>query len=183
MTHSHHFLMTSMIWAHPSQVATPTTNEKQPTKPVLPLSPELFAPPKSRFGQDTKRSGCNSAAKDLMFQHCQSKCHVQPSKPSVCINLDSYTPISPPNNVKRWLNNDLFQLDQSEKAILLTPTAWLTYSIIDASQKLLLQKTPTNTGFQSITLGKLFILKCSRTNLCKFCTMAIGIGGQLVPLV
>ena len=50
--------------------------------------------------------------------------------------------------------NDLFQLDQSDKAILLTPTAWLTDRIIDASQKLLLQKMPGNAGFQSVTLGR-----------------------------
>ena len=134
--------------------STPTTNEKQPTKPVLPLSPELSAPPKSGFGPETKRLHRNSAAKALMFKHRQAKYHVEPSKPSVCIDLDSYTPKTPPHNAKRWLNNDLFQLDQSEKAILLTPTAWLTDSIIDASQKLLLQKMPSNTGFQSITLGR-----------------------------
>ena len=89
-----------------------------------------------------------------MFKHRQAKCHVELSKPSVCVDLNSYTPKTPPHNAKRWLNNDLFQLDQSEKAILLTPTAWLTDSIIDASQKLLLQKMPSNTGFQSVTLGR-----------------------------
>ena len=64
------------------------------------------------------------------------------------------TPKRPPHNAKMWLNNDLFQLDQSEKAILLTPVAWLTDSIIDASQKLLLQTMSSNTGFQSVTLER-----------------------------
>ena len=89
-----------------------------------------------------------------MFKHCKVKYQVESSKPTVCIDLESYSPKSSPHNVKQWLNNDLFKLDQSDKAILLTPTAWLTDRIIDVSQKLLLQKMLGNAGFQSITLGR-----------------------------
>ena len=45
---------------------------------------------------------------------------------------------SPNEEAKKWLSNELFQLDQSPKAIVMSPTAWLTDDIIDAVQKLLI---------------------------------------------
>ena len=127
-----------------------TLQKQQPPNPCNhkgeePLSLEL---PKTKSG---KPSHGNSLAKSLMFKHRQQK----PSglQPSELIDLESYRPKNPPRKVKKWLSNELFQLDQSQKTIILSSTAWLTDDIIDAVQKLLKKKMGAKSGFQSVTLG------------------------------
>ena len=50
-----------------------------------------------------------------------------------------------------WLAD--YDLTESDKEILLSPTAWLTDTIVDAAQTLLRQQFPALPGLQSVSQG------------------------------
>ena len=76
-------------------------------------------------------------------------------RPKVDINLEQpihiYSDDSEPLKDDYWLPE--FKLRQSDKDILLSSTAWLTDSIINAAQKLLHKANPAVPGFQDVDLG------------------------------
>ena len=47
---------------------------------------------------------------------------------------------------KTWIHNELYCLMQSDRDILLSPSAWLNDSIVSAAQKLLKQQLPVRNG-------------------------------------
>ena len=97
----------------------------------------------------------NVQAKNLMFKRREMQLSGVPSE---VVDVDTYSP-KPPQpkpKPKKWLNNELVQLDYSHKHILLSQTAWLTDEIVNAAQRLLGKKMPTVTGFQDVVLGRTF---------------------------
>lgn len=72
------------------------------------------------------------------------------------IDLDSY---KPKRGSKRrtvpqfWLPGHDLQLLTSDRDILLSPTEWLTDTIINASQQLLQRQFPNLSGLQDVSLG------------------------------
>ena len=66
------------------------------------------------------------------------------------INVKEYQPKTS-QATKQWLPE--LNLSQFDHEVLLSPTSWLTDSIIDASQKLLQRMFPAISGFKSVCLG------------------------------
>ena len=67
------------------------------------------------------------------------------------IDLDSYQFKKSARLPKMWLAD--YDLTESDKEILLSPTAWLTDTIVDAAQTLLRQQFPALPGLQSVSQG------------------------------
>ena len=67
------------------------------------------------------------------------------------IDLDVYQPKKQTRSPKMWLAD--LNLHQSDKEVLLSPTAWLTDSIINAAQRLLGKQFPHLPGLQDVSLG------------------------------
>ena len=98
------------------------------------------------------------AAKKLMFQRRQKS--VGCSLPQEQIDLTS-TPKkgskSTKNAPKRaWIENDLYSLSQTDREILLSPTAWLNDNIICAAQMILKEQSVLQNGFQPSTRGQTY---------------------------
>ena len=93
-----------------------------------------------------------------MFQRRQKS--VGCSLPQEQIDLTS-TPKkgskSTKNAPKRaWIENDLYSLSQTDREILLSPTAWLNDNIICAAQMILKEQSVLQNGFQPSTRGQTY---------------------------
>ena len=67
------------------------------------------------------------------------------------ITVEDYKLKQPLQLQKLWLPE--LHLAKSDQDILLNPTAWLTDSLIDAAQMLLMKVNPAMQGLQSVTRG------------------------------
>ena len=99
--------------------------------------------------EDKSRKRKNDQAMDMMFKRRQRRkmVHINYNSP---INVEEYQPKTS-QATKQWLPE--LNLSQFDHEVLLSPTSWLTDSIIDASQKLLQRMFPAISGFQSVCLG------------------------------
>ena len=99
--------------------------------------------------EDKSRKRKNDQAMDMMFKRRQRRkmVHINYNSP---INVEEYQPKTS-QATKQWLPE--LNLSQFHHEVLLSPTSWLTDSIIDASQKLLQRMFPAISGFQSVCLG------------------------------
>ena len=59
--------------------------------------------------------------------------------------------MKPPKAEKVWVAE--LELNQSDREIILSPTAWITDTIVNAAQELLKQQCPFVSGFQKVTCG------------------------------
>ena len=94
-----------------------------------------------------RQAKINEYAKKLAFKKRQRKCihHVNKDRP---ILLDQSQNISQENSSKPWMKD--LKLSNHDRDILLSPTSWLTDSIIDASQTLLKDCNPAVPGLESV---------------------------------
>ena len=57
---------------------------------------------------------------------------------------------------RAWIENDLYSLSQTDREILLSPTAWLNDNIICAAQMILKEQSVLQNGFQPSTRGQTY---------------------------
>ena len=113
--------------------------------PMPPLKPAL--PPLKPACMDTPSLG----AKKLMLQYKQSKVS---SHPSAIINLTKSPPRKKLKSPKTWIQNNLYTLSVSANNRILSPTAWLSDDIIEATQALIRDSNPLMGGLQLPYLGQ-----------------------------
>ena len=76
-------------------------------------------------------------------------------------DVENYRPSKKKSQLsKLWLPD--FQLYQSDRDILLSPTGWLSDTIVNAAQQLLKQQFPELCGLQSVVLGLLLSFDIQR---------------------
>ena len=142
----------------PSPLRTPcnTTFSVNPTpsesvdQPILTSSP---VPGKSR----KPHSSINLAARDLMVKVRQSKAKQESNPEVICI--DSYKPKKISSKAVQskkkqpWIDSGIVKLSTAVKAVIKSPTGWLTDEIIDAAQNTLHEQFGV-PGFQSVLRGQ-----------------------------
>ena len=116
-----------------------------PLPPPMPLLEELVE--KNRAKITTREAAVNIDAKKLALKRRQRK-QVRDINKNNPICVEEHQ--SKQTDVKMWIPE--LELSSSDKEILLSPTAWLTDSIIDAAQNLLKKEFPV-PGLQSVGCG------------------------------
>ena len=103
-----------------------------------------------------KKKG-ETASKHMLDRYrCMGYLEVFIRKPAV-INLDTYAFQSKSGSMKKtkasqpWLPT--LNLHISEQDILLSPTAWITDTIVNAAQNMLKKQFPSISGLQDVALG------------------------------
>ncbi len=95
------------------------------------------------------RKGRNKDAQNLMFQRRQKR--TRSSTYHDVVTVESYRMSAQLKSKKPWIPD--LGLTETDRDTLLSSTAWLTNSIINAAQSLLKKVNPRMPGLQSVTLG------------------------------
>ena len=133
---------------HPQQLKKPT--HPQPCADLQPLEIPALSPKPTDTQPPSKKCRKNRLAMDVMFKRRRNKCRQYNLNPKKPIVVENYKPKSL-KMPKTWIPE--LGLQQSDKEIVLSDTALLDDSIINAAQKLLKKANPAMPGLQDVTCG------------------------------